>query len=151
MARFVIDGKTYTTTALDEVPLKDLIRFNTEAADMGLRERWNDVQRAAVEMDGMTETEAEDHPDSLLVMAVTIWVSRRLAGEDLAFGDAVDVPMNHIKFLADPGDRKGPTKGAAKKARPKTPARASAVVVGPLEPLVAPTTPPTSETESSTE
>jgi hypothetical protein len=151
MARFVIDGKTYTTTALDEVPLKDLIRFNTEAADMGLRERWNDVQRAAVEMDGMTSAEAEDHPDSLLVMAVTIWVSRRLAGEDLAFGDAVDVPMNQIKFLADPGDRKGPTKGAAKKARPKTPARASAVADGQLEPPVAPTTPPTSETESSTE
>ena len=147
MARFVIDGKTYTTTALDEVPLKDLIRFNTEAGDMGLKERWNSVQSAAVEMDAMTTAEAENHPDSLLVMAVTIWVSRRLAGEDLAFGDAIDVPMNRIKFLADPGDRKGPTKGAAKKARPK----ASAVAAGPLELPVEPTTPPISETESSTE
>jgi hypothetical protein len=115
MARFSLNGKVYTTSAIDEVSLKDLVRFNTEAADMGLRERWNDIERVATEMDAMTPKEAEQHPDKLLVTAVTIWVARRVAGEDLSFGDAIDLPLSKITWIPDPEDKKpvkaNPTKG----------------------------------------
>lgn len=114
MSRFSINGKVYSTSALDEVPLRDLILFNTQAAEMGLSERWNDIERIATDFATLTPKQADQHPDKLLVFAVTIWVSRRMAGEDLTFGQAVDIPLSSLQMIPDPADKKpkaNPTKG----------------------------------------
>lgn len=131
-ARFKIGTKVYTTAALDEISLRDLILFNTQAADLGLEERWADVERIATEMSNLDEAGAEAHPGKMLMIGVTIWASRRLAGEQVTLEQAVDIPLNSIAFLPATEDRKpGPTKarkGPAKKAtRPASgPAASSA-------------------------
>lgn len=129
MARFTIDGKVYTLGAVDDISLKDLVLFNTQAADMGLTERWNDVERVATEINALTPEQAESHPDKLLMTAVTIWVARRLAGDDLSFGDAIDLPLSKVKWIADPGDKKAKTNPT----KPRKP-QASAEVDAQLEP-----------------
>jgi hypothetical protein len=118
-ARFKIGSKVYNTALLEEITLRDLMLFNTQAEDMGLSERWSDVERTAMEMSELDEDAAEKHPGKMLMIGVTIWASRRLSGEAVTFEEAVDVPMASIVFLPATGDRKpGPTKarkGAAKK------------------------------------
>lgn len=139
MARFSIDGRIYNTASVDEISLKDLVLFKTQAADIGLNVSWPDIEQAVDQISAMKTDEAGNHPEFLTVIAVTIWVSRRLAGEDLAFGDAIDVPMGKLKFLPEPEDRKpNPTKGAAKKSSRKV----SAPVESP-EPANMQTTPQT--------
>lgn len=118
MARFKLGEKVYSPAGLDEVSLKDLVLFNTQAADMGLAERWSDVEAASEEIAAMSERDAERHPGKFLVIAVTIWIARRAAGEDLSFGDAIDFPMSSISFIADPEDRKPGKRNGAKKAAP---------------------------------
>lgn len=147
MARFKIGTKVYTTAALDEVSLRDLVLFNTQAADMGLAEKWSDVERIAGEFDAMTEAEAEGHPDKLLMIGVTVWASRRGAGEDLSFGDALDFPLSQLDFLPEPEDRKpGKPKGSK---GPKKATQRSEVAESPAEPSEAAETPTTSESPST--
>lgn len=113
VARFKIGKKVYSTAALDEISLKDLMLFNTQAADMGLTERWSDVERISQEMANMTEAEAETHPGKMLMVGVTVWAARRIAGEQVTFDEAVSIPVGSIVFLPATEDRKpGPTKGA---------------------------------------
>lgn len=127
IARFKIGSTIYTTASLDEVSLKDLITFQSEMRDLGLDESWGDIEAAAEEMAEMTEAEAQNHPKSLLLFGVTVWASRRAAGEVIRFADAVDFPMKDLSILPSVDDRRpGPTKGAASKAkRPKASAPAS--------------------------
>ena len=131
MARFKIGDRIYTTASLDEVSLRDLIKFNSQAAELGIAERWPDIERLAQVFDGLTEAEAEAHPDKLLLIGVTIWVSRRVAGEDLAFGDAIDIPLSQLEFIPDPEDRKP---GKAKGAKPRKSTPRSAADESPAEP-----------------
>ena len=118
MARFKLGDKVYSPAGLDEVSLKDLVLFNTQAADMGLAERWSDVESASMEIATLSERDAERHPGKHLVIAVTIWISRRAAGEDLSFGDAIDFPMSSIEFIADPEDHKPGKRNGAKRSAP---------------------------------
>lgn len=121
--RFKLGDKTYETAGLDEVSLRDLVLFNTQAAEIGLASRWSDVEAAAEEFDSLTEEEVRRHPDNMLVMAVTIWITRRAAGEDLSFGDAIDIPISKIEILPDPGDHKpGKPRGAKKPRKASAPA-----------------------------
>lgn len=117
VARFQIDGKTYSTATLDEITLKDLLLFEVQARDLGLDVTWAQLQERAAALD--TADEAAADRDGLLMMAATIWASRRMAGEDVTFGDAIDVPLASIVFLPPTEDHKpGPPK-ARKKGRPK--------------------------------
>jgi len=121
-ARFKIGSKVYSTAALDEVTLRDLMLFNTQAEDMGLSERWSDVERIGCEMAALDEDAAEAHPGKMLMIGVTVWASRRLAGEQVSLEEAVDIPVKSISFLPATEDRKpGPTK--ARKGPPKSPAK----------------------------
>ena len=130
MARFKLHGKIYTTAALDEVSLKDLVLFNSQAEEIGMARKWSDVERVTAEMSGLTTAEADQHPEKLLLIAVTVWATRRIAGDAVTFGEAIDFPMNAIEFLPEPEDRKpGKRKGAAKKAPAKKSTRTSAAAV----------------------
>lgn len=148
--RFRLDGKVYSVGALEDVSLRDVMLFNTQAADMGLAATWADVERVSEEMSAADKDEAEKHPDALLMLGVTIWATRRIAGDEVTFGDAVDFPLSALVWLPDTEDRK-PGKGKARKgSKSKPKQKASAAADVPPEPS-APTTPPTSEQQSSNE
>lgn len=111
LARFKIGDTIYTTAALDEISLRDLMLFDSQAADMGLKVRWNDIQRVAGEMTDLDDTQAGSHPDALLLTGVTIWAARRSAGEDVTLEQAVDFPLAQLQFLPSTADhRPDPTK-----------------------------------------
>ena len=111
MARFSIDGRMYNTASVDQISLKDLVLFKSQCADIGLPITWPEVERAVDEISVMSTKDAGNHPEFLTVIAVTIWISRRTAGDDLPFGDAIDVKMSSLTFLPEPEVRKpNPTK-----------------------------------------
>lgn len=126
MARFKIGTKIYTSAALDEISLRDLMLFNTQAAEMGLAERWDDVERIADELDALSIEEAEHHPGKMVMIGVTVWASRRCAGEDVSLDEAVDIPLRSIVFLPDTEDKKPPANPTKRAATPKASAAATA-------------------------
>lgn len=101
--RFKIGERVYETDALDEISLRDLMLFNSQAAAFGVT--WSDVERIVTEMSELGE-EGQSHPDVMLMVGVTIWAARRAAGEDVTFDQAVDVPMSRIVWLESPKDHK---------------------------------------------
>lgn len=113
--RIKVNDKVYSSRTLDEISLKDLIRFNTEAAELGIPERWADIEQMVGEIDQLTEAEAAKHPGKLLLIGVMLWVARRAAGEDVTFAEAVDVPLAQVDFLPDPEDRKPGKRTGAKR------------------------------------
>jgi hypothetical protein len=120
MARFKLHGRTYNTAALDEISLKDLLMFNSQAEDLGLRRNWADVERVLEELATMSRDDAERHPERFLVISTTIWAARRIAGEDVTLEQAVDFEIKAIEFLPEPQDHQpGKRKGVAKKAPAK--------------------------------
>lgn len=146
MARFKIGSKVYTSAALDEVSLRDLVLFDNQSADMGWSKRWSDIERIATEWDALSVEEAETYPEKMTMIAVTIWVSRRVAGEDVTLDQALDIPLNSLDFLPEPEDKKPGKPKGAKKPRKSTPP--SVVAVSPLEASVAVETSTTSESPS---
>lgn len=146
--RFKIGKRIYTQVALDEIHLKDILMFEAQAADLGLSERWDDIERIYAEVMAMAnrpdadedelEKQVERHPGSRLLTFVTIWVSRRAAGDDLSFADALDFPLSAIEYLPETADRK-PGKGKGAKRSPK----ASGPAESRGEDEVPPETPPT--------
>lgn len=134
MPRFKIGEQVYNTAALDELSLLDIVMFDSQAIGMGADFRWADLEQAALELDGLSEREAERHPRKLLVIAVTIWAARRIAGEAISFEQAIDFPANQLQMLPEPGDRKpGKPKGAKKPRKTTTSASSPA---SDLEPVV---------------
>lgn len=140
--RFRIGEKVYTTETLDEISLRDLMLFNRQAADMGLGATWADVERISAEIAALDENSVGTHPDMMLMVGVTVWASRRQAGDDVTFEQAVDVPLSKIVWLESPKDR-----------QPKTPkkrasGKGSALVAAPEPEGDETTTHPTSEAQS---
>lgn len=129
MARFKLHDRTYSTAALDEISLKDLLLFNSQAEDLGLRRNWSDVERVSEELANLPVAEADRHPERFLVISTTIWAARRVAGEDVTLAEAVDFEIKAIEFIPDPQDHKSGKRKGAKKSAPKSrPQKASAPV-----------------------
>lgn len=123
IARFKIGNKVYSTSALDEISLRDLVVFNTEVSELGIPYSWADVERIGTEMADMTEEEAKRHPDAMFITGVTIWASRRSAGDEVTFLEAIDVKLKDLQFLPSTEDKR-PSGKARKKTGPKASARA---------------------------
>ncbi|HEY2088600.1 MAG TPA: hypothetical protein VGH54_21595 [Mycobacterium sp.] len=141
--RFKIGTKTYNGADLDRLSLKDILMLENETAELGKPLKWTQVQEWEQDLDRLTrivvdETkskavrdaamkEREDHPGNIWVMALVIWSSRRLAGELISFGDAIDFPMKDLQFLPEPTDHKSsanptkarPRKGSGRAAKPR--------------------------------
>lgn len=152
VARFELNGKVYTTGSLDEVNLRDVMLFNTQAADMGLRATWSDVEAAARDIAALNAAGDDDgaaaHPDIMLLTGVTIWAARRIAGDDVTFEQSVDFPLSSLTWLPPTGDRKPGKAKARKGGKPKGSAAAGARSAD--RPPDEPTTPPTSVPPSDT-
>lgn len=110
--RFKIQGKTYDTATVDEISLRDVVLFNSQAADVGLGVTWADIERISNEIAELGDTEVA-HPDALVMFAVTIWAARRVAGDDVTLDQALSVPMKDIEIVEA---RKAPKDHAKKKS-----------------------------------
>lgn len=122
--RFKIEDKVYESVGIDEISLADMMTFNRDAEPLGFS--WADVERIASD-----EAEPQGN-EKFIIMAVTIWLARRNAGEALSFADATEVKMTDIDILPEPGDHKPGKPKGAKKPRKSTPPSAqegSAAVV----------------------
>ena len=114
-----IDGTRYPMVGVDDATLADLIAIKRQTG-IGIAE----LQEVTERFEGLDETEieaaAEADPDgALLVMGVSVWLTRRAAGEThLTLEEACAVPMDRIRQIPEPGDRKASKKAAKKAAQP---------------------------------
>lgn len=129
--RLKINGKLYPSLELDAVSLRDILRFEGEVrdfrADAGWA--WPDVLGTSQDFADLTDDEVSRHPKWPWFLASMIWASRRLAGEEVTFDEALgDLDSSGVDFVEEPGDHKpGKAKGA------KKPRKASAPAVAPVK------------------
>lgn len=140
--RFKIGSKVYRLDVLDDISLRDLMVFNRQVADMGLSITWADIERISSEMAGLSDKKASQHPEAMIMTGVSIWASRRAAGDDVTFEEAVDIPVSEIVWLEGPKDHK-----PSAKAR-RSPSARPAKKPGAASSLPDQTTPETSESRS---
>jgi hypothetical protein len=127
--RFKLGDTVYTAAEADLLSLKDILQFEQEAADLGRPLKWGQIEAWSQELTGFyqviantkssaadrkqAEQATKDHEGALWVIAMTIWASRRVAGEAVTFEQAVDFPMRDLTWLPETQDRKvatNPTK-----------------------------------------
>lgn len=142
--RFKYGGKVYETDVLDNISLRDLMVFNRQVADMGLPLTWADVERISAEMAELDEAEAARHPDAMVMTGVVIWASRRAAGDEVTFEEAVDIPLSEIVWLEAPKDHRPKAAKKQKRSPSVLPVQSS----GDDSPASHETTPGTSEIRS---
>lgn len=125
-------GKVYELVEQDQVSLRDVVTFPRDAAKvLGEPMTWAAFEALARELDALTDAEREAHPMSAFVLSVTIWSSRRAAGDRITFDECLDEPFEWVEVAIPqdhkPGKRKGAKKAPAKKpSRPVTPTSAPA-------------------------
>jgi hypothetical protein len=117
VARFVLEGRTYTTASLDEITLLDVLAFGPSAEAVGLNVTWVEVEELAQLMAAAEPDVEFPTQDLLLVTAATIWASRRAAGDRVTFGEAIDVPMSEIRFLPPTKDNRPDPSKARKSSK----------------------------------
>lgn len=151
-ARFKIGDRIYSTAALDEISLRDLVVFNTEVAELGLPYTWADVERIGNEMADLEEEAAKQHPDAMFITGVTIWASRRAAGDQVSFLEAIDVKLKDLQFVPpkEEAPRTGPTKTRKAKSGRKGSSRVAPATPSLETPGRETTTSETSESRSVT-
>lgn len=96
--KVVIGDVEYSQPDLSKLSVGQVMRLEREVMTRkALREMGERVG-------AMTDEERDDSADSLILAAITIWVARLQAGEDVSFEQACAVPLADVKFLAEPGD-----------------------------------------------
>lgn len=127
-------GKVYDAADLDLIPLRDILLFEQQTKDMGRAVEWSQIEAWGEQLDALkTDDEKARHPGAMWLTAVTVWASRRIAGENVNFDEAVNIPMRDLVFLPDPQDRKAaanPTTarrtGSGRAAKPRAAAAGAA-------------------------
>ena len=116
--KVIIEGTVYEGRTIDTLSIKHALQFDRECRDHGYGVTWRDVARIRAEMSALeTEAEREQHPEALLLTAVTIWASRIAAGETVTFDEVISVPLGHIGFVLDDEPEKAATPDP-RRARP---------------------------------
>lgn len=118
---FKVQGRVYTVESLDQISLKDMLLFERQTDEVGLSLTWADIQRIQSEVTAYQKRK-ETHPQALLMIAAAVWLARRAAGENVTFGEAIDIPITQFEILPGTEDRKpaNPTKGAKKRPASKS-------------------------------
>ncbi len=130
--KFKLHERTYDLATLDRLSLLDILMMEKETRELGNPLKWSDVLRIVAEVEAMqpakgasaaevekAKAKVAEHPDILWMSAITIWSSRRIAGEKVTFVEAIDFPQSDLIWVPDPQDHK-------ESARPTKPARARA-------------------------
>lgn len=120
--RIKLRGKVYEVPAFDELPIKHALLFDVQAADLGIPDRWTDVEEAAFvaasfdpEVDLYDAAQFARSHAGRLVVAAAVWAAMNIAGEDVTLSEATDIPESEVDFLDPPKDRQ-PKKRATKKS-----------------------------------
>jgi hypothetical protein len=116
--KVVIDGKVYEGKMIDELSIKHALLFDRECADQGYPWRWADVERVRAEVKALSRDAAEQHPEALLLTAVSVWAARILAGDDVTFTEAISTPFDRMAFLFDEAERPAEEAPDPHRARP---------------------------------
>lgn len=128
MMRFKISGRLYTAASLTEVSLRDLLLFEVQTEEMGLPLRWADQLNISEEITALPKEERGKHPKMLQLLAVTVWATRRVAGDKVTFSEALDFSLDQLEWVgggeddeADPpkarqATRKGSGRAGASRA-----------------------------------
>lgn len=107
--RFSIGSKVYDVKDVEDLSLWLLLELQSETADTARPLDVATVQQMAATIDKLPDDDArKTHPDAPWLLGVTIWASRRMAGEEVTFREAIDFPMRQLTFLPAPADRKKP-------------------------------------------
>lgn len=131
--KFSIKGKIYDVRVLDDLSLRHLLELQTQTKELGRELSAGEIQEMGEKLDQLPKDERKLHPDAPWVLAFTIWGSRRLAGENVTFEQAIDFPMRELTFLPEPEDRKaaaGPQKRPARNGGGAAAARGSRATSG---------------------
>jgi len=116
--RIKLDGKVYELEAITKLTLADILRFNREATAGAWGITWEDLESQLPAIAALPEQERKQHPLFYWYFGVTIWRAMKDAGETLTFESAFDrIPMldsDRLEIVAEPQDRKPPTKGPRK-------------------------------------
>ncbi len=119
----VIDGKKYPAATISDLSLRHTLELQRELTteNISRAKTWGEVRGLVEEFAALPDDAARsNHPESLFLMAVTIWATRVTAGEALTLLESVDIPATSVKWVAEPTDRQEAAEGAGGKA----PARA---------------------------
>lgn len=140
MSAFFRSGdRVYEMVGRDTLSLRDVITFPRDAAEvLGHDLPWAEFEDLAHELDALPEEERRKHPMGPFVLAVSVWASRRAAGDLITFGQCLDEPFEWVS-VKQPGDRqpgkqKGPKKGPKKKRPTSTRTSAPVAADQPSEP-----------------
>src|SRR5205085_8935228 len=102
-------GKIYAVKDAEDLSLWLLLELQAETKDTAQPLDVATVQHMQATLEKLpNDEERKRHPYAGWVLGVTIWASRRLAGEEVTFREAIDFPMRKLTFLEDPGDRRQP-------------------------------------------
>lgn len=115
--RIKIKDKIYDAASLNQVSLKDVLKFEQETEEFGHRLTWSEVQDMTSRVEAMSPEERGQSTEALWLTAVAVWATRRIAGEPVTFDQAIDFPAHELQLLPDPQDHKAPK---AKGAKAKT-------------------------------
>lgn len=128
--RISIAGKVYDAADITNLSMKDILVFERETAEMfGAPLSWGEVEAWASEIEALPDDKQQLHQRFMLVNAVSLWATRRAAGDILTFSEALDTPMTQIVPVPETADHKPKVaqagkararKGTAAPARPAT-------------------------------
>lgn len=112
----VIDGKKYPAATISDLSLRHTLELQRELAteNISRAKTWPEVRELVAEFAALPDDAARsNHPESLFLMAVTIWATRVTAGDNVTLLEAVDVPAASVKWVAEPTDQQEPAGGKA--------------------------------------
>lgn len=126
--RFKQGGRVYELAAINEIPPRAILTFGPDASEAMRRPgmTFDDVVAIFNRINALSDDEQEKDPDFYFLTCVLVWVSRLAVGDKITFSECLDEPF---ELIANPGDRKGPQKAAAKKKAKRVsgnPAKAAA-------------------------
>lgn len=118
--KFKIGDTVYTAVDLDDLTLKMAIQLEEATSSLGRALTLGELSVMGEELQALkTDKERATHPATPWVLAVSIWASRNLAGENLTFADAIDFPMSQLTFLKEPQDHKKPVNPTKARQAPR--------------------------------
>lgn len=111
--RFKIADAEYDAATIEDVTLRDTLVFERQMADLGRPMSWPELMRMVMRLAAIADPSARgEDPDAMWSLAVTVWASKRLAGEDVTVAEAVDFRLSDLVFLPDP-ETETPTQAGA--------------------------------------
>lgn len=112
--RFKFAGEVYEFAEASEVTMRDLLGLEAETEQLGRPMHMGKLIELGETFRQLTPAEAQQHPEALWMLAVTIWLAmvkkRRDAGDlaPISFGSVIDYNLTDFEAIPDPADHADP-------------------------------------------